>query len=421
MMSTGMIFAHETSAEFFGAAARGRQELQVMNRYRLSSCASFAPSARRRWRAWMVAASAVAVEALFAAGSAHAAEPIAETPTPEAIADAPPPGIRLLDGVTFSGYATTQFLIPDARGRAAQPLGTTVVDDDSQSSRRTRLDLSHLSGIAWWEPSPSWKVLGEIDLQDIVQVPAHLNEDGQASEPYVALDRLYVDYRATDTLSIRAGKFLTPIGHWNQEHSDPQVWTVLRPLISQSAFPTNATGVMLFGSLPVGTQWIDYQTYAADGGEWRRSPRSHPFESAFGGRVSTALNPFIQVGLSASRFQQEGLGWSRFNLFGADVALNWRGAEISGEIIQRRGKDANVSEEHGWFAQAAVPVATRWWTVARLEQYRRAVDESESSTALLGLVYRSGRHWVFKAEWAHASGGASGLPSGLLSSLTMVY
>ena len=74
-------------------------------------------------------------------------------------------------------------------------------------------------------------------------------------------------------------------------------------------FPAHHTDVM--------QQWVDYQAYASDGGEWRPSPRSRPFESAFGGRLSTALNPLVQIGLSASRFQQEGLGSSRFNLFAA--------------------------------------------------------------------------------------------------------
>ena len=388
---------------------------------RFSRRARSAPSSRPRVSARTLASPILTVCALLFANVADAAEPPPETPVPENLPDAPPPGTRLTDSLTISGYATTQFLVPDARSRAQQAPNAMLTDDDSQSGHRTRLDLSHLSGIVWWEPSPAWKVLAEVDLQDVVQIPAHSSEDGQASEPYVALDRLYVDYRAADTINIRAGKFLTPIGHWNQEHSDPQVWTVLRPLISQSAFPTNATGLMLFGSVPFGTQWIDYQTYAAAGGEWRPAPRSHPFDSAFGGRLSTALNPSIQVGISASRFQQDGLRSSRFNLIGADVALSWLGSEFSAEIIRRRGKDANVSDEHGWFAQAAVPVVRRWWGVARLEQYRRAVDESESSTALLGVVYKSDRHWVFKAEWAHASGGESSLPSGFLSSLTMVY
>ena len=398
--------------------------LQVNDETQTAWSARFAPSAWRSGALRVILPLTLALAAglgLIVPVLADAAEPSLETPIPENIPDAPPPGTQVLPGLTLSGYGTVQFLVPDLHSGSQLPLSNAVASEEPQSGRRRRLNLSHLSAIAWWEPSPTWKLLGEVDLQDVVQVPAHSSEDGRASEPYVALDRLYLDYRAADSINFRAGKFLTPIGHWNQEHSDPQVWTVLRPLISQSAFPTSATSVMLFGSVPFGPQWVDYQAYASDGGEWRPSPRSHPFESAFGGRLSTALNPFVQIGLSASRFQQEGLGASRFNLFGADVAFNWRDSEISAEIIQRRGQDANVGEEHGWFVQAAVPVASRWWCVARIEEYRRAIDESEANTALIGVVYRSERHWVFKAEWARASGASDGLPSGFLSSLTLVY
>ena len=363
----------------------------------------------------------LALALITLAVSCRAVEAGGDAPRPDDAAYAPPAGIRLLPDLTLSGYATIEGLVPDARSRAQPSLLGTANDDDSQVGHHPRLDLSHLSGIAWWEPSPAWKVLGEIDLQDIVQVPAHSSEDGKSSEPYIALDRLYVDYRASDAVSLRAGKFLTPIGRWNQEHSDPQVWTVLRPLISQSAFPTSATGVMIFGSAPIAAQWFDYQVYASDGGEWRPSPRSHPFDSAVGARVSTELDPSFQLGVSVSHFRQDGVGASSFDLVGGDARLNLFGSEFSGEVIQRRGRDANVGEEHGWFVQAAVPVASRWWVVGRLEDYRRSVDESESRTSLLGLVYRSGRHWVFKAEWAQATGSTNGLPSGFLSSITMAY
>lgn len=363
----------------------------------------------------------VAVTLSLCAGASHASDPGADAPRPDDAPYAPPSGVSLLPGLTFSGYATIEGLVPDARSRSQPSLLGAASDDDSQVGHHARLDLSHLSGIAWWEPSAAWKVLGEVDLQDIVQVPAHSSEDGKSSEPYVALDRLYVDYHATDAMSLRAGKFLTPIGRWNQEHSDPQVWTVLRPLISQSAFPTSATGAMVFGSAPIGSQWFDYQVYASDGGEWRPSPRSHPFDSAVGARVSTELNPSFQLGVSVSHFRQDGLGAGSFDLVGADATWNLLGSELSGEVIQRHGRDANVGEEHGWFVQAAVPVANRWWVVGRLEDYRRSIDESESRTSLLGLVYRSGRHWVFKAEWVRATGSTYGLPSGFLSSITMAY
>ena len=363
---------------------------------------------------------------LFASGMLRAAEdgPV-DTPVQERVADAPPTGIRIGKDITLSGYATVQFLAPDGHGQPAPAASSAIapgaVDDDSQFSRRARLNLSHLSGIAWWEPAPTWKVLAEIDLQDVVQVPGHVDDDGPDAAPYVALERLYVDYRASDSISLRVGKFLTPIGRWNQEHSDPQVWTVLRPLLSQSAFPTNATGVMVFGSLPIGSQWVDYQTYASDGGALRSSPRTHTFDRAVGGRISTTLNPDLQVGISVSRFTQTDLAHTEFDLLGIDGAWTWGRTEFSGEAIMRHGSDGNTTQEHGWFAQAVTPISTRWWVVGRVEAYRRVVDVTQNRTALVGVVYRSERHWVFKAEWAQPSNGAQGLPSGLLSSLTLVY
>lgn len=369
--------------------------------------------------------------AALPAGPARAAEPGAvDVPVPESAADAPPPGVAILPGVTLSGYATLQYLSPDQRERQQQPQPQQpglrrgpFTDPQPQSTHRPRLDLSHLSGIAWWEPSPTWKALVEVDLQDVVQVPAHaLSQDGPNSSAYVALDRLYVDYRASDALVVRLGKFLTPIGRWNQEHSDPQVWTVLRPLISQSAFPTSASGVMVFGSVPVGPQWIDYQTYASNGPGWRPSPNSVPFDRAYGGRLSTALNPDLQVGVSLSRFAQQDLPVQRFEIAGVDASWSWHRAEFSGEAIDRRAQGGGPDvDEHGWFAQAVLPLVERWWGVARVEAYKRAGMAPQSRTSLVGVVYRSGRHWVFKAEWAHVGGDAQGLPSGLLSSVTLVY
>ncbi len=375
----------------------------------------------RRRSVGLCTALALAVCAARALATDAAAS---EEPVQERVADAPPAGLGIAPGLTFSGYATAQFLSPDGAGGAQPTLahGRDVPAADSQYSRRARLNLSHLSGIVWWEPAPAWKVLGEIDLQDVVQLPGHRDaEDGPFSSRYAALDRLYVDYRLTDSLTLRAGKFLTPIGGWNQEHSDPQTWTVLRPLISQSAFPTSATGLMLSGSTPVAAQWIDYQVYASDGGEWRTSPRTQQFDHAFGGRVSTALDPDLQVGLSFSRFVQGDYAPLQFDLAGIDMAWTWRRAEFSGEAIVRRTSEGGTGTEYGWFVQAAVPLVDRWWAVGRLEEYKRAQDTGERQTALAGVVYRSGRHWVFKAEWVQASDGSAGLPSGFLSSLTLVY
>ncbi len=400
-----------------------------------SDGARSAPSVRRflrRRRAAVAGAirAGMAIVLCLAGATALAGdEPAPDVPVAEHIPDSPPTGIALAPGVTFSGYGTVQLLAPDHRSRTqgdpgrGGPGAAAGPGDDAQFSQRARLNLSHLSGIAWWEPTPAWKVLGEVDLQDVIQVPHHADGDGPDSTPFVALDRLYADYHLTDSMTVRAGKFLTPIGRWNQEHSDPLVWTVLRPLISQAAFPTSATGLMVLGSVPLADRWLDYQVYGADGGDWRRSPRSQAFDRAVGVRVSTALDGDLQLGVSFSRFDESDYASTRFTLVGVDAAWTWRRVEFSGEAIMRRGSNGGTGDEDGWFGQAVVPLADRWWAVARVEAYRRPAESesARSRTALVGLVYKSGQHWVFKAEWAHAAGNADGLPSGLLSSVTLVY
>lgn len=378
---------------------------------------ALAPARRRSARRSLCTVAAFA----FFLPAAHgtSAEP-SDVPAPERLSEAPPVGHLLAPGLVFSGYATLQALVPDDTPLLSQMQEDRL--DDPQYSHRARLDVSHLSGIAWWEPSPAWKVLAEVDMQDVVQLPGHSDvDDGRTSAPYASLERLYVDYHFSDSLGVRAGKFLTPIGRWNQEHSDPQTWTVLRPFISQSAFPTTTTGVMGFGSLPAGAQWINWQAYVSGHGDWRANPHGHPFERAWGARLYTDLDPQLQVGMSYSRFVENDYAHTRFQLTGLDATWSLSGAELSAEAILRRSASGAPGREDGWFAQAALPLVERWWAVVRLEAYRRAIDETAYRTALAGLVYRSGDHWVLKAEWAQPSGEGAGLPSGLLASLTFVY
>jgi hypothetical protein len=396
---------------------RGAQKINARTEPRVGRGSGPGAAARRR------AIGSVLV-ALCSASFAQDV-PTPEVPTIEHLEDAPPAGHMVVPGVTLAGYVTAQFLSPDGPGPlpgAPSGPGENARFDDPQYTRRPRLDLSHLSGIGWWEPTPDWKVLGEVDFQDVVQFPTHSDaQDGTNSAPYVALERLYADYRLSDSLTVRAGKFLTPIGRWNQEHSDPQTWTVLRPLISESAFPINATGLMVLGSLPVASHWLDYQVYASDGGDWRSSPHTHHFDHGFGGRISSDLNANLQFGVSASRFVQDDYAPAEFDLFGIDGKWTWGRLELSGEAIARNDTTVTEGEERGGFLQAVVQLTDHWWGVGRVEAYKRAVDSSANRTALVGIVYRSGRHWVFKAEWAQPSDNSVGLPSGLLSSITLVY
>ncbi|MFX6815264.1 hypothetical protein ABTH42_18965, partial [Acinetobacter baumannii] len=80
---------------------------------------------------------------------------------------------------------------------------------------------------------------------------------------HLDLERIYVDWAQADELKFRFGKFLTPVGRWNLIHAQPLVWTTSRPLTTEAAFPTNATGGMVFGTLSSIGQGLDYSVYGS--------------------------------------------------------------------------------------------------------------------------------------------------------------
>ena len=84
-----------------------------------------------------------------------------------------------------------------------------------------RASLKDLSMFVTWEGSSRWRAFTEFELGDGIHGGPG-ETDRRPAE--LDLERLYVDYLATQALTWRFGKFLTPIGHWNQVHADPLVW-----------------------------------------------------------------------------------------------------------------------------------------------------------------------------------------------------
>jgi hypothetical protein len=358
---------------------------------------------------------------LLSSGPAHAATGDASN---EGRADETTIGTRLGANLTVGGWATLGLDLPRAGSAESASVGTAHEhgDDDPQHARRARLGVRHLSGMLWWEPSPSLKLLAEVDRQNALQLPAYRDiDDGSASAPFLTLERLYLDLRADDALGLRIGKFLTPIGRWNLNHADPLTWTTLRPLISRSAFPTYASGVLLFGDLAIASQGIEYQVFASDDLDWRTSPQTSSFGRAAGARVVLHATADLQIGLSLARFERRESQPVQSRLDSADLRWTWRGVELSGEALSRRSPAQDDSGERGAYLQAAVPMVAGWYATTRVEVYKRSEDPLATRSALVGVVYRNARHCVIKAEWVRPSGGAAGLPQGLLASMTMLF
>lgn len=301
-------------------------------------------------------------------------------------------------GLTVGGYASLQY--QDLRNKQAH------------------LSLSHLSMFVWWESESRLKFFSEIDAQGLLSSVSRNVED---ERHYLSVERLYFDYAFNDTLTLRAGKYLTPIGRWNQGHADPLVWTTSRPLITRDLFPTNATGVMATGNLRVLAQQVEYTVFASTGNELRPDPDQDPFNSAYGARLNLPVNDNVQLGLSYASFDQRAMRDERKTLYGADFTWSSPHIVLSGEAIYRKSDAGGMRDAKGGFLQSVIPLQERLWAVARVEAMRDPESPDLHKQMVLGVNYRNGPATLLKLEFMHGFGGDQMAPAGLLSSVSVLF
>jgi hypothetical protein len=291
--------------------------------------------------------------------------------------------------------------------------------DDDRHSREWSFGIDNLSLFVWWEGEGKLRLFTELDLEN----PLKIEQDGGLTtrRAYFALERLYADYLYSEKLNLRAGKFLTPIGRWNVIHADPLVWTTSRPLITKRTFPTNVTGAMAYGILPIMGLDVDYSIYTNLGEDWRPDPKLDPFEEVFGMHLNFPLSGAGELGISYANFEQRASVGERKNLLGLDYAWAKDRYEVSAELAYRFSDEGSRSDERGLFVQAVAPISARWYAVGRYELYDPAGPAPTMNVGVLGLAMRLSPALVFKAEVSHSSNNRIKSPEGFFTSFAILF
>jgi hypothetical protein len=301
-------------------------------------------------------------------------------------------------GLTLGGYATAGYQkLRGVPGRAA---------------------LDDLSLSAWWEGAGRWKVFSEFDYENTLSSRTAQADD---EDRYLALERFYVDYAINELATLRAGKFLTPIGRWNLIHASPLVWTTSRPLVTTVAFPTNVTGLMVSGTVQVAASAIDYSVYGSNGDEVRPNPALDTFHEAIGLRVVAPISADGQLGFSYVSFEQARSADVRKELYGFDVLWTRNRFEVSAEAVYRVLREPGTRNEGGGFVQVVAPVAERLFAVGRYETYRMSQQTASTTLWVAGLSYRPNSAVVLKAEWVGSRHNDIGAAEGFLSSISVLF
>ena len=293
-------------------------------------------------------------------------------------------GLALGDtGITIGGYASAKYKDP-----ANQPW---------------KAEISDLSLFVSWDSGRRWRAFSEMEIGEAVTIDRN---DISVDDAVFELERTYLDWLGTNGVNVRFGKFLTPVGHWNQVHADPLVWTISRPLTTSAGFANHSTGVMLFGDRNFGEGQLDFQFYLDDTADLdpEKDKRSPPlelgaFDNAVGARaVYHSPDNRWQVGLSAVDFKANHLA-DRRTIGGLDFLCKNQGFELSGELVAR----FDNSDEWSAFLQGVAPVARRWSLVDRYEESEQLGFDGHVVTNALGLVFTPLPPLRFKFEYVNGN------------------
>jgi hypothetical protein len=359
----------------------------------------------------LCAAACLGLLAVFPAGAAEA-----DASEPATAASVEPAG-RGFDPMAERYRLGQGLLLGDSGftlgGYANASVHETAGDNDWVAA------LDALSLFLWWDDGDAWHFFAETALTDAVLLQPG---DTTIDEAYFGLERFYVDYVWRDAAKFRIGKFLTPVGRWNLIHAAPLVWTTSRPLISENTFPTNATGLMMYGVLPLGEDGVEYSLYASVGKELFPRPRVDTFSEAVGGHLSYSPLPHLQLGFSYVDFELDRLGEERRKLYGVDLHWSYRRYELTAEYAYRANRMFDGSrDEQGGYIQAVVPLTQKLYAVARYESFHQSGAQQDMNLYLIGLNYRLLPILALKAEYGRATDNDIGLVDGYKASIAVLF
>jgi hypothetical protein len=280
-----------------------------------------------------------------------------------------------------------------------------------------RLDLTTASLFVIWDPLPRLHLFSELEFEHLLQVDDH-GHGGTNGWAFNA-ERLYGDLTLSDRLSVRLGKFLTPVGRWNVIHAPPLVWTTSRPLATLLPFDPHTTGAMLSGTVTAPRGGLTYSLYGQLTDQLDRRLEPQLADRDAGGRLEYAAWNGWSVGASYLGFARRAFrgtagndAWR--NLVGLDMLWRRGPLEVMGEFAREEG-------QWGLYLQGVVEVLPHIYLVDRYEYYDQPAPQPPVSLGVAGLAWRPRPYLILKAEYLFADRRVEESPPGFESSVAVLF
>jgi hypothetical protein len=220
------------------------------------------------------------------------------------------------------------------------------------------------------------------------------------SDGELVIEQAYLDFLLSDSLNIRVGRILTPLGIINQKHEPPSFYGVERPSFARYVIPTtwSSDGAGVFGSLTPSLKYEAYVVGGLDGSEFndldgirggRIKERPSLNDVAFTGRLDyyplaqrdAGLGQWLRLGVSTYLGGLDNGNRGRdpdidgdIHIYSADFEytvskFDFRGAIAFEEIDGAREiGNGTASEIFGWYLEGAYRFWPESWKRGKLKR-----------------------------------------------------
>lgn len=281
---------------------------------------------------------------------------------------------------------------------------------DAPMGRRKVLSLDDLSLYVAGHVNSWVNPFMEAELAGLPIFQTHDGNSGPRGR--AVLERLYNDIIFSDSVTLRAGKMLTPVGEWNQIHAAPLVVTSSRPVSTFYSFSDYVTGASLLytgASLPL----PEIQVYWQPGTELApRAPEMAPrqYRNIAGAHFNWPIGLTDKIGASVQHStvtetgENQTLAGLNFNYKLGRFSIESEGTFTS---IDRATGQSIRSNEWGAYLQGAYALTDTVSLYSWYEQYQSRTDNAISHDILAGGSWRPSPALAWKLEYLGSLAGPS--------------
>lgn len=126
-------------------------------------------------------------------------------------------------------------------------LGAYFSVDYETGDKKKQFRVDDVAVMAYGNIEPELSYLLELESSPFYE--KNYTADTSTSDRVFHFERFYINYAHSDTINLRVGKQITPIGYWNLEPINVLRNTTSNPLYSYEMFPKLLTGADLYGYL----------------------------------------------------------------------------------------------------------------------------------------------------------------------------